>query len=103
MSSTRVLVTGAGVVSSLGLGREAFWESLAAGRSGVSPITSFDASTLGRSVAAEVKDFRPREHLTAAETRRMGRCSAFAVAAARMALEDAGLVAGGTSAERTAV
>lgn len=101
--STRVLVTGAGVVSSLGMGREAFWESLLAGRSGVSEVSSFDTEGLGRTVAAEVKDFRPRDHLTAGETRRMGRCSAFAVAAARMALKDAGLVAGATGAERTAV
>lgn len=101
--ATRVYVTGAGVVSSLGLGREAFGDALLAGRSGVSPVTSFDTAGLGRSMAAEVRDFRPRDHLTYAETRRMGRCSAFCVAAARMAFRDAGLVAGGISADRTAV
>jgi 3-oxoacyl-[acyl-carrier-protein] synthase II len=101
--STRVFVTGAGVVSSLGLGREAFSDALLAGRSGVSPITSFDPEGIGRTLAAEVKDFRVRDHLTYAEARRMGRCGAYCVAAARMALADAGLSAGGTSADRTAV
>jgi 3-oxoacyl-[acyl-carrier-protein] synthase II len=100
--STRVMVTGAGVVSSLGMGREAFWRSLVEGRSGVSPISGFDVQTLGRSLGAEVRDFRAREHLTAGEAKRMGRCSAYCVAAARMAVEDARLPAG-PSAERTAV
>src|SRR5258708_7440285 len=101
---TRVLVTGAGVVSSLGLGREALWQALLSGQTGVAPISSFDPEGLGRTIAAEVRDFRPRDHLTAAEARRMGRCSAYCVAAARMALADAGLgLSEGSSADRTAV
>src|SRR4051794_8418120 len=101
--SIRVLVTGAGVVSSLGLGREAFSQALLSGRSGVSEITSFDPEGIGRTYAAEIKDFRPRDHLTAAEARRMGRCSAYCVAATRMALQDAGIADFGSSADRTAV
>jgi len=98
----RVYVTGMGVVSSLGLGREAYWSALVAGRSGISDVTLFDTAAIGRHVAGEVKGFRARDFMTAAEARRVGRCSAFAVAAARMAAADAGIekqLAG----ERTAV
>ncbi len=87
----RVFVTGVGVVSSVGLGRGAFFRALEAGTSGISPVTSFDASALGREKAGEVKDFDVRDHLTHAEQRRMGRCSAMALAAARMAIADASL------------
>jgi 3-oxoacyl-[acyl-carrier-protein] synthase II len=87
----RVFITGLGVVSSIGLGKDAFFSSLAEGRSGISPVESFDASNLGRDLAGEVKAFRARDHLTAAEVRRMGRCSQMALAAARMAIGDAAL------------
>jgi len=87
--SRRVFVTGMGVVSSLGLGRQAFWEALLAGRSGAGPVRGFDTRDMGREIACEVQGFRARDHLTAAESRRVGRCSGFAIAAARMALEDA--------------
>src|ERR1700744_4245100 len=87
----RVFITGVGVVSSIGLGKTPFFEALAAGRSGISPVESFDVSNLGRSNAGEVKEFRARDHLSAAETRRMGRCSQMALAAARMAITDARL------------
>jgi 3-oxoacyl-[acyl-carrier-protein] synthase II len=87
----RVFITGLGVVSSIGLGKDAFFSSLAEGRSGISQVESFDASNLGRDLAGEVKAFRARDHLTAAETRRMGRCSQMALAASRMAIADAAL------------
>ncbi len=89
--SRRAFVTGMGVVSSLGFGRKAFWNALLQGRSGVRELSLFDASELGRSLACEVTDFRPRDHLTAAEAKRAGRCSAFAIAATRMAMQDAAL------------
>jgi 3-oxoacyl-[acyl-carrier-protein] synthase II len=98
-----VFVTGVGVVSSVGLGRAAFFKSLQDGKSGISPVGSFDASALGRGLAGEVKDFEPRDHLTTAEQRRMGRCSAMALGAARMALKDAGLSDAQVSGPRTAV
>ena len=88
---TRVFVTGLGVVSSIGFGRDAFWKALLAGRSGASKVETFDTSRLDRDIACEVKDFRARDFLTAAEARRAGRCSQFAIAAARMAVEDAAL------------
>jgi len=100
---SRVLVTGMGVVSSVGLGREAFWDAIARGRTGFGPIESFGTDGLDRSIAGEVKGFRARDFLTHAEARRMGRCSAFSVAAARMAVEDAGLHDGQLSGERTSV
>ena len=87
----RVYITGVGVVSSIGLGRRAFFDALGRGESGISPVESFDATPLGRGFAGEVKEFRPEDHLTAAEQRRVGRCSAMSLAAMRMALADAGL------------
>jgi len=100
---SRVFVTGVGVVSSIGLGRDAFFRALEAGKSGISPVASFDASSLGRQLAGEVKDFDARDHLTQAEQRRMGRCSALALGAARMALVDAGLEVSQIAGPRTAV
>jgi 3-oxoacyl-[acyl-carrier-protein] synthase II len=99
----RVFVTGAGVVSSLGYGREEFQKALLAGRSGVTKVTGFDTSAIGRDFAGEVKDFRARDWLTAAEARRTGRCSAFCIAAARMAMQDAKLTTASEFAGRTAV
>jgi 3-oxoacyl-[acyl-carrier-protein] synthase II len=100
---TRVLVTGMGVVSSLGLGREAFWQAIVAGRTGFAPIESFGTESLDRCIAGEVKNFRARDFLTHAENRRMGRCSAFSVAAARMAVEDAHLQPEQLAGDRTSV
>ncbi|HTB73672.1 MAG TPA: beta-ketoacyl-[acyl-carrier-protein] synthase family protein [Polyangiaceae bacterium] len=101
--SPRVFVTGVGVVSSVGLGREAFFRALSSGASGISPVASFDASPLGRQNAGEVKDFDPRDHLSLGEQRRMGRCSAMALAAARMAVRDAELLPSHLVGPRTAV
>ena len=101
--SPRVFVTGVGVVSSVGLGREAFFRALESGASGISPVASFDASPLGRENAGEVKDFDARDHLSQMEQRRMGRCSAMALAAARMAVTDAELEPSTVAGPRTAV
>lgn len=99
----RVYITGMGVVSSVGLGRRAFLDSLLAGRSGARPVERFDVSAMDRKIACEVTDFRPRDFLTAAEARRTGRCAAMAVAAARMAVEDAGIRPEDIGGERTSV
>lgn len=99
----RVFVTGVGVISPVGFGRRDFWEALVAGRSGAAPIENFDASGLDRQVACEVKGFRARDFLSAAEARRAGRCSAMAIAAARMAVEDAKLEGKHLAGPRTAV
>jgi 3-oxoacyl-[acyl-carrier-protein] synthase II len=100
---TRVFVTGMGVVSSIGLGRKAFWDGIVAGRSGFSTIQSFDTEALDRSVAGEVQGFHRRDFLTNAETRRTGRCSAFSLAAARMAVDDAKLAPEHLAGSRTSV
>ncbi|APR99632.1 beta-ketoacyl-[acyl-carrier-protein] synthase family protein [Pajaroellobacter abortibovis] len=99
----RALITGVGVVSSIGLGRAAFFEALKRGQSGISPIEAFDVSTLGRKYGGEVKNFHPPDHLTSAELHRMGRCSAMALAAARMAIADAHLPLKSLKGPRTAV
>ncbi len=87
----RVVVTGMGAVTPLGLGVDAFWEGLVQGRSGVGPITQFDASAFSTRIAAEVKDFDPTDFMDKKDARRMDRFAQFAVAGARMALEDAGI------------
>ena len=101
--TSRVYITGVGVISSIGLGKSEYFASLAEGRNGISPVESFDASQLGRTFAGEVKGFRARDHLTAAETHRTGRCSAMTLAAARMAIEDAGIRPEALKGPRTAV
>lgn len=84
----RVVITGVGVVTPLGIGKEPFWEGLVAGRSGVGPVTQFDASRLDTRIAAEVKEFDPTQFMDRKDARRMDRFAQFAVAAARLALED---------------
>lgn len=87
----RVVITGLGVVSPIGLGADAYWESLRAGRSGVRRVASFDASSFPCQVAAEVTGFRPEDFMVARSASRMGRHSQFAVAAATLAMTDGGL------------
>lgn len=88
----RAVVTGIGVVAANGIGAEDFWKSLIEGRSGVGPITLFDASKLVTRIAAEVKGFDPKLHLPASvKWKRMARHTQFVLAAMDMALTDAGL------------
>lgn len=89
--SRPVVITGLGVVSPIGIGVDAFWESLVAGRSGVGRVTAFDPSPFPCQVAAAVADFRAEEFLDARAAGRMGRHSQFAVAAATLAVAHAGL------------
>ncbi len=88
---TRVVVTGAGAMTPLGIGVEAFWSGLTAGRSGIRTIQHFDASGLDVRIAGEVPDFVPKDFIDFKAARRMDRFAQFAVAAARQAIEDAGL------------
>src|SRR5882762_6873876 len=88
----RVVITGMGVLAPNGIGLEAFWDSLLNGRSGIGPITLFDASILKSQIAGEVKNFNPSEYIEAElKTKRMARHTQFAYAATMMALKDAGL------------
>ncbi|HEU5299848.1 MAG TPA: beta-ketoacyl-ACP synthase II [bacterium] len=88
MTPHRVAITGIGVVSPIGTGRDRFWASLVEGRSGVGPITRFDAAAFTTRIAAEVRDFDPTAWMDRKEARRNDRFVQFAYAAARMALED---------------
>jgi beta-ketoacyl-acyl-carrier-protein synthase II len=90
-SQSRVVVTGLGAISPLGLNIHELWESLIAGRSGIARITQFDASGLPCQIAGEVKDFDARQYMDSKEARRMSRCSQFAMAATQEAMDDAGL------------
>jgi len=85
----RVAVTGVGVVTPIGIGKDAFWSSLLEGRSGVRRIESFDPSPFPTQIAAEVRDFDPLQYMDRKEVRRNDRFVQFAIAATRMALEDA--------------
>ncbi len=87
----RVVVTGMGVVTPLGIDLDTFWMSLLAGRSGIGRITQFDASEYASQIAAEIPDFEPTRYMTSKEAKRTDRYTQFAIAAARMALDDSGL------------
>ncbi|MCX4775234.1 beta-ketoacyl-ACP synthase II (plasmid) [Streptomyces sp. NBC_01260] len=87
----RVVVTGIGTVTPLGVGTERVWSRLLAGASGVGPIRGFDAGRLPVRIAAEVTEFDPTDWLTHKEARRLDRFCHFAIAAAELAVERAGL------------
>ncbi len=89
-SRPRVVVTGMGAITALGLSPEEFWCNLLAGKSGIERVTLFDASAYRTQIAAEVKGFDPMKYIDAKEVRRMGRATHFALAAARDAIADAG-------------
>ena len=87
----RVVITGLGVVSSIGIGKESFCDSLRAGRSGIRQITSFDATSYDCQIAGEISDFDPADFMPAQTARRIDRFAQFGLAAARLAVNDAGL------------
>jgi 3-oxoacyl-[acyl-carrier-protein] synthase II len=87
----RVVITGIGVVAPNGIGKQAYWDSLVAGKSGVDWITEFDTDAYPCKVAAKVQDFKPSDFVSSKQARHMGRFSQFAVAACRMAVDDAQL------------
>lgn len=83
-------ITGLGVVSPVGVGRETFWEAMLSGRSGVGPITYFDASDFAIRIACECNDFDPRDFMEKKSLSRMDRFTQLGLASAKLALEDAG-------------
>lgn len=88
----RVVVTGIGAITPIGLGRDGLWSGLRAERSAVGPVTRFDPSPFRSHLAAEVNDFVPTDHLDERRSRRFDRFAQFSVVASRMAIEDSGLV-----------
>src|SRR3989338_3930562 len=85
----RVVVTGLGVLASNGIGKDAFWEAIKSNKSSVATITSFDASAFTTHFAGEIKNFTPETYVLKKNLRRMDRTSQLAVAAAKMAVQDA--------------
>lgn len=91
MHTRRVVVTGIGAVTPLGLDMESTWEALINGRSGVGPITRFDSSVLPVHVACEVRNFDPTPYIDPREVRRTDLFEQYALAAAHQAVKQAGL------------
>ncbi|QWK09678.1 MAG: beta-ketoacyl-ACP synthase II [Thermoflexus hugenholtzii] len=100
---TRVVITGMGAITPLGNDVETFWRNVVAGRSGVGPITLFDASAMKTRIAAEVKGFDPEAWFGRKEARRMDRYAQFALAATQQALQDARLDPAHVDRERVGV
>ena len=99
----RVVVTGLGAVSPLGIGVPALWDGLLAGRSGVRHIQHFDTDNLVVKIAAEVPDFDPKEFMDPKSVRRMDRFAHFAIAATREALADAKFEISDENSDRVAI
>ena len=101
--SRRVVVTGVGLLTPLGLGTEATWEAIRAGKSGVGRITQFDPSAFSCQIAGEVKGFDPANYIEKKEIKKMGRFIQFAIPAAEWALKNSGLQITPENAERVGV
>ncbi len=99
----RVVVTGIGVVSPIGTGKENFWNALREGVVGIDTVTRFDASEYTTQIAGEVKDFDPTLYINKKEAKRMDRFAQFGVAAAKLALEDSKIDVEATDMERFGV
>jgi len=103
MNKRRVVVTGMGAVTPIGIGINDFWEGLLSGRNGVGPITKFDTEKFDTRFAAEVKNFKSEDYLDKKETRRLDPFNQFALATAIMAIKDSGLNVNGTDKEKFGV
>lgn len=99
----RVVITGVGLITPLGIGVDETWSALCAGKSGISEITRFDASDYQTKIAGEVKDFHPEDHLPKKEAKRTTSFIAYAIAATRMALEDSRLNINSSNGDRVGV
>jgi len=101
--SRRVVVTGVGLLTPLGIGTETSWEAIRGGRSGIAHITQFDAAAFSCQIAGEVKGFDPAQYIEKKEIKKMGRFIQFAIAAADFALKDSGLKVTPENEERVGV
>ncbi|MYC27511.1 MAG: beta-ketoacyl-ACP synthase II [Nitrospira sp. SB0662_bin_26] len=99
----RVVITGLGAVTPLGVGVDKTWHAVCAGQSGIGPITRFDPSGYPCRIAAEVKDFDPADHIEKKEIKKMDTFIQYAMAASREAVDDAGLTITSDTAERVGV
>ncbi|MBA7473619.1 3-oxoacyl-[acyl-carrier-protein] synthase 2 [subsurface metagenome] len=87
----RVVITGYGVISPIGIGADDFWNSLVSGKSGISRVSTFDTSQFSTQIGAEIKNFQPEKYIDKKKIRKMDRFSQLAFAAAKIAIEDAKL------------
>ena len=99
----RVVITGVGLITALGTGTEKTWNSLLNGDCGINTIESFDTSDQSVHIAGEVRDFNPDDYIEKKELKKLGRFSQFAIAASKMALEDAKLEINESNATRVGV
>ena len=99
----RAVITGLGIIAPIGIGKEAFWNALKEGKSGITKISRFDASTYSTHIAGEVNDFEPTDFMSPKSARRLDRFTQFGVAASRMALEDAQLAVDGNNSKKMAI
>ena len=88
---SRVVITGLGAITPIGIGKKEFWDALLAGTNGIGRITRFDPTDFDAQIAGEVKDFDPTKYIDKKEAKRMDRCTQFAVSASKLAIEDAKL------------
>jgi 3-oxoacyl-[acyl-carrier-protein] synthase II len=103
LSKRRVVITGLGILSPLGIGVEQNWENISAGRSGIGPVSQFDATGWPSRIAGEVRDFDPTRFVSEKEARRMDRFIQLGMAAAIEAFRDSGLEVTEANAERIGV
>ena len=103
MSKRRVVVTGMGLLSPVGNSLDSAWSALLAGRSGIGPITHFDASAFATRIAGEVRGFDPAQWIAPKDVKKMDPFVHYGVAASLMAIADAGIAIEGEAAERTGV
>ena len=100
MTDRRVVITGMGVLSPVGLELESFWSNLKEGRSGIGPVTFFDVSDYASRIAGEVDGFEPRDYFNnPKDVRRADRFCQLGMAASKLAFKDAGFVDGGFDPE----
>ena len=103
MNNRRVVITGVGAVASLGNDADTLWDNIIAGKSGIDTITRVNKDDFPVHVAAEIKDFDAKEYMERKEARKMDLFTQYAVAASKMAVEDANLVIDDSNAERVGV
>ncbi|MFA5524774.1 MAG: beta-ketoacyl-ACP synthase II [Tissierellales bacterium] len=87
----RVVITGLGIISPIGIGNTEFWDSLLCGKSGISQISRFDTEGFSTTIAGEVKNFEAEKYIDKKESKKMDRFTQFAVAASKLAIEDSGI------------
>jgi 3-oxoacyl-[acyl-carrier-protein] synthase II len=102
-TNRQAVITGVGIVSPLGIGKDDFACRLYAGESGIAPIASFDTSCFRSHLGAEIKDFSPRDFVSVKNLRKMDRLSATATSASRLALEDAGIKIESSNRDRVGI